>query len=541
MSSEKLARSKWLLVYLFVFLLVAMVRADIKNEKLLKPHAPIVIINDESFEDLAAQPNSGVTGGPGYDDKHPFIIENLKIEHDDKPAIQITGTTAHFIIRNVLTEGRVRKGMPSPAPAIELVQVENGTVEDCRFSQDMGISLRLCYQNRFRRVTIRMGRIMLYDTNRCTFSQCDINDSVTQGIMVWHGKKNRFEQCRATRIQREGIAFNGSCADCEVNECVFDRCVWAGISVEGSPRILVRGNKVSESRGYGIVLAYESHDLIVENNEVTYSGQDGIQLQACSNARITANKVRNSGAAGIWFLDSSSSIAQSNLIEQAHTGILVSGNKREHLIEGNEITHCMNAIELEGSKHVIRNNRIYANRNALNAKASTCVIEGNDFQDMINGVNISGNENILRKNLFQWMGVPIAVSDGNNNSLVENTIKGFVFHGIHLASARQTLIYGNRLEGGRSSAGALTCEGACANRIEANVFEENPLSINIIRNSNNNTVTQNQINHAETGIIVVDSVDNVITGNRLSGCATPLSIFPKWMEKNKVEANVING
>ncbi|NCO33633.1 MAG: hypothetical protein GW893_07170 [Armatimonadetes bacterium] len=532
--------SRRLLLYVIPFLWVGPACADLKSEKLLKPHAPMVVVNDEGFEDLAAQPGSGVTGGPGYDAQRPFVIENLKMQHDDTPAIQITGTTAHFVIRNVWTQGVVRKGMPSAAPGIEMVQVENGVVQDCRFEQDMGIGARMSYMIRFDRISIRMGRIMLYDTNRCIFTDFDIRDSVTQGIMIWHGKKNRFARCKALNIQREGIAFNGSCMDCEVLDCVFDHCVWAGISVECSPRIVMRGNEVAESRGYGIVLAYDSNDLVVEDNEVNYSGQDGIQLQTCKNANIIGNKVRNSGSAGIWFLGSESSTASNNVIEQANTGISVTGNKIGNVLEGNDISHCMNAIEIDGSKHVIRSNKIYANRNAINVKASFSTIEGNTFRDLINGINLNGSNNTVRRNSFEWMGVPLAVYEGSENGITDNTIKGFVFHGIHLAAgATRNAVTGNTLEGGRSSAGALTCEGATENRIEANTFEENPISINVTKSSNNNTITGNRIHRAGTGIIVVDSTGNTVTGNALSGCATPLSIFPKWMEKNKVEANEV--
>lgn len=528
------------MTFAFLILATSPLFADLKNEKLLKSHDPIAITNDEGFEDLAAQPGSGVTGGPGEDEKHPYVIENLKIAHDDKPAISITGTTAYFMIRNVATEGVVRRGLPSTAPGLKLDYVENGTISDCRFANDSGINLHMSYKNAFDRCDVKMGTILLYDTNRCTFTDCKVLDSVAQGFMIWHGKKDVFRRCMAIRIQREGIAFNGSAMDCEITDCVFDRCVWAGISLEGSPRFAIRGNKVSESRGYGIVLAYGSDDLTVEDNTVTYSGQDGIQLQTCKRAMLRGNTIRNGGSTGIFFLGSEDSSAVNNTIEQANTGISVTGGKSKNVFEGNDISHCMHGIELDGSDNSVRNNKIYASRNAINLKASSTVVEGNRISDMINGVGITGAKNTVRKNTFEWMGIPIILSDAKENDISDNTIKGFVFGGIYLyPNSSKNRITGNTIEGGRTSSGAIVLEGATGNQIENNTLTENPTSLNLSKGSDSNAITANQIIGAGTGIAIVDSKGNTVTGNRLDGCSTPFSIIPKWMEQNKVENNEV--
>ena len=105
--------------------------AGLRDAKLLKPAGPIVVTCDEDFEDLAAKPDSGVTGGPGEDAEHPFVIENLLIKHDKEAAITVSRTVAHFVIRNVHTVGVLRRGRPSRGQGIRLAHVENGIVEDC--------------------------------------------------------------------------------------------------------------------------------------------------------------------------------------------------------------------------------------------------------------------------------------------------------------------------------------------------------------------------------------------------------------------------
>lgn len=521
-------------------LFVSPLLCDVKDEKALKPHDSLVVVNDEGLEDLAGRPGSGVTGGPGEDAQHPFIIENLKIAHDDKPAISITGTTAYLVIRNLATEGVVRKGLPSPTPGMELVSVENAAVSDCRFEKDSGLSLRLCYMDTLDRVDVKMGTVVLYDTNRCTLTDCKVLDSVAQGYMVWHGKKNAFRRCQAVHIQREGIAFNGSCMDCEVSDCVFNRCVWAGISLEGSPRFVLRGNKVSESRGYGLVIAYDSNDLTVENNTVNYSGQDGIQLQACKGATLKGNTVLNSGSAGIFFLGSEDSKAIGNTIEQARTGLSVTGGKSKNVLEDNDVSHCMDCIEIDGSDNALRNNKLHASRNAVTLRASSTIVEANRISDMINGIHIAGAKNTVRKNLLEWMGMPIVLGGGKENVVTSNVIKGFCFGGIYLyPGSSKNAVVENTVEGGRTSSGAIVLEGATENSIEHNTLTENPTSISLTKASNSNSITGNTILRASTGIAIVDSTGNVVTGNRLEGCTAPLAIFPKWMEQNKVEGNEV--
>ncbi|MFX1273106.1 MAG: nitrous oxide reductase family maturation protein NosD, partial [Promethearchaeota archaeon] len=67
--------------------------------------------------------------GEGTEDE-PFIIEGLQLEIRGF-GIRIRGTTAHFIIRDSVFEGK-SKGWGSTG--IYLANVENGVIEDCAFS-----------------------------------------------------------------------------------------------------------------------------------------------------------------------------------------------------------------------------------------------------------------------------------------------------------------------------------------------------------------------------------------------------------------------
>ena len=112
-------------------LAVGTLHADVRDPKRLRPHEPIKIVTDETLEALAKTPGSGVTGGPGGDAAHPFVIEDLRIAHDKTPGIEISHTTAHLVIRNVATEGVVRRGRPSRGQGLSLVHAENVAWKEC--------------------------------------------------------------------------------------------------------------------------------------------------------------------------------------------------------------------------------------------------------------------------------------------------------------------------------------------------------------------------------------------------------------------------
>jgi len=534
------------IVLILVICAVGVSSADVRDETLLSPHDPIKVETDETLEALAKTPGSGVTGGPGVDATHPFVIENLRILHDAEPAIHIGYIRSYLVIRNVATEGLVRRSVPSKGHGLSLAHAENVTVEDCRFDKGRGVDLHMSYKCTLRRVDLNMGTFLLYDTNRCKLIECRTRDSLAQGFMIWHGKKNRFERCQATHVLREGIAFNGSAHDNEIIECVFDHCVWAGISVEGSSRIVMRGNRVSHSRGYGLVIAYDSNDLVAEGNTVTESGQDGIQVQTCRRVRIIGNTVRYSGATGIWFLASSECTTSGNVISHTKTGISVTGTYQGvsygspagNLLDGNDVSLCMFGISADGKGHTIKGNNVHENRNAMVINASECTIEGNEVSDGINGIAVAGERNMVRRNRFNWMGSCINVT-GSHSQVVENQLRGFCFDGITLRSgAAHCRVEKNILEASITAV-AISLSNAGHNQVLDNTLREHARGVEVARQANDNVLKGNKLEDCGVGLNVLDSTGNELRQNVLTGCDVPMRIFPKWRELNTIEGNTV--
>jgi len=110
------------------------------------PHAPIVIVGDSDFI-----PANGVTGGTGTS-SDPFIIEGWEMDAEIAAGIPISGTTTHFVIRNV----NISRATPLPNQyGIYLNHVVNGSIENSNisgglvygiyiFSQSSNISIPNC-------------------------------------------------------------------------------------------------------------------------------------------------------------------------------------------------------------------------------------------------------------------------------------------------------------------------------------------------------------------------------------------------------------
>ncbi len=103
------------------------------------PHPSITIDGDEEL----GAPGSGVTSGQGTP-SDPYVIEDLSILPTRSWGIQVTGTTAHLVIRDVVIEGRGLQGQgtascqtPPAVPCsssvgIHLVDAANVTVQRAR-------------------------------------------------------------------------------------------------------------------------------------------------------------------------------------------------------------------------------------------------------------------------------------------------------------------------------------------------------------------------------------------------------------------------
>lgn len=108
--------------------LLAVLGAYARKE--LQSHEPIYISGNEGFTS-----DSGVVSGSGTEEE-PYIIEGWEIDATGSPdGIYVEKTDAYFIIRNSKIYGAV-------VQAIRLVNVKNGTIQECEFT-DNAVSIWL--------------------------------------------------------------------------------------------------------------------------------------------------------------------------------------------------------------------------------------------------------------------------------------------------------------------------------------------------------------------------------------------------------------
>jgi len=129
----------------------------------LTPHDPIYIYGNDNFTSA-----NGVTSGSGTV-SDPYIIENWGISAENTYGIEITNTTAYFIICNCLIEN----GRSVGYVGIELFSAANGKIENCTCdNNNNGIGL------------------LSSDNNTLISNTCDNNYGA--GIYLWNSDNNNL-------------------------------------------------------------------------------------------------------------------------------------------------------------------------------------------------------------------------------------------------------------------------------------------------------------------------------------------------------------
>lgn len=181
------------------------------------PHAPIVIVGDSDF--ITA---NGVTDGTGTS-SDPYIIEGWEIDAEIAAGISISGTTAHFVIRNV----NISRASPLPNQyGIYLNHVENGSIESSNisgglaygiyiFSQSSNISISNCnfevsthYNNQYN-IYMRDSSLISLSGNTIT----SVSGYSSWGVIIWDSNNitmsgNVFANCSTSLLGYELGHFN---------------------------------------------------------------------------------------------------------------------------------------------------------------------------------------------------------------------------------------------------------------------------------------------------------------------------------------------
>jgi len=295
------------------------------------PHAPIFIPTDASFS-----PENGVTSGSGTP-SDPFIIEGWEIDAATGNGIEVRGTTADFVIRNVF----VHSGGIGHV-GILLADVDNATVEDTLVRTSIyGI--------------VVSGRDIVVMNNTL-----EDND---RGIQI-SGDASTIEVV-ANHVVRggRGISLSGS-RFARVHGNVIELTQWGGVVAGGgAANSLIDGNLLLGA-GTGIELGDSllggASDLVIESNEIIASTY-GILAFSSPRVTIRNNTIHGSRSAGINYHDSTDLVIRDNSIVSADGEAVYLEGMRRVTIEANSLLLNLYGMYLyfSGDARIVGNNVLF--------------------------------------------------------------------------------------------------------------------------------------------------------------------------------------
>ena len=266
----------------------------------LLSHPPIYISGNADFTNA-----SGVTWGSGTL-SDPFIIEGWEINASSARGLEIRGTNAHFVIRNI----SIHSGS-SNYHGMYFVSVTNATVRDCNSSDNLyGMQLLNCdnvsiLENQF--VNNMGGGI---DLDTCT-------NMVLEGNLII-----------GTGINAGIRAFSTSHSTICNNTCRNTSC---GISVDSNNNIIRNNTLLMNGDGLSVAGNFDT----IYDNDCSFNSNNGIMISGSNNSVFNNTCNSNSNYAGIILLTSSSdNIVMNNSCVDNFEGIDM-GSSFSNRIENN--------------------------------------------------------------------------------------------------------------------------------------------------------------------------------------------------------------
>lgn len=220
---------------------------------------------------------NGIVGGSGSA-SDPYVIEGWNLNDSFDNEIDISYTTANFVIRNIACAG------------IRLSHVSGANIQNCMIynrSYNPGISI--------------------YGSNNVSVSRCTASD----------------------RLYSVGISVLDS-NDIAVLNCELTRCI-GGITLQNVQRFVVSGNNVSSSSSLAEIM--DCHDGVLSYNHAD-NCLEGIQLASSNTVTVSGNVLSNSSLAALSIEGCNECTIESNEFGYSMMGMVLSGSN-ECIVQNN--------------------------------------------------------------------------------------------------------------------------------------------------------------------------------------------------------------
>jgi len=456
------------------------------------PHAPIFIDDDSDFE---------TQGWPGEGNvEHPYIIAGLQINATTGvPAINITGTTAHFFIKDCwLTSNQSSVVM---LISVSHARIKNNTI----VNSDQGV------------VAVHSTDLTIYENFFSSFSSAGIALHNSSNCII---TSNRLEACYISIEIEGGSSFN---------EITYNNCtLFAG----------------------GVVVWYNADSNVVSGNNCSgmYSGEVGIYIAASEYCDVTYNHCNQSYYNIVVEASNHTDITDNICFESAEQCLAVWGC---HFInvEGNTLVLGYTGLYVETSTFItVKDNSCFNFSSAPVTgmhfvTVSDSIIEGNELRYNNEAMAFESCVNCsIRDNTCVQNGNGIILAPGNDGMVVEE-------NQCHLIDEDAIVVY--------QSSSCIVTRNTCTNitgvcliiyqasaNASWNEFRLSGFGIDVVESEclvTHNTIEQNTVR----GLYLLDNIEvnvtwNIFESNNLNAYTSSIGVlvdYNYWSNYTGIDAN----
>ena len=291
------------------------------------------------------------------------------------------------------------------------------------------------------------------------------------------------------------------------------------------------------------ILLGSSYNNKIENNTACENGNYGIQLQDSSGNEVRNNFANNNFGGGIRLINSNNNKIENNTAcKNIGWGINLEDSSGKNEVRNNIVNKNVRGIVLTNS----RNSNIISNNTACeNEEWGICLEDssGNEVRSNIVNKNLKGilinlgNSIIITNNTASENGDTGICLEGVENNAVNNNIFNKNLVGIKLLYSDNNMIENNAACENRGE--GISIGYSSGNEVRSNIVYKNPEGI-VLSRSNSIIITNNTASENDIGIHLYVSSENEVRNNFVNKNSNGIILVLNSNENTITKNNIVN-